>query len=458
VTANINDDMRAQGDSSAFGDAFGNDPGDSATSSGGSGGQGGASGAGGASGGGVSGGGGASGGGASGSGGSGGAAGGGVPQCPSATLPGSIDGVEMESMAYHPPEQDSLGNLYRMTESVQDDGNEPRMMKSSDNGATWAEVDRDHRPTAHDLEGTYQVRLGCQIFVSVSTGKKIWWISFNMSDCQDKPDQWSAEDQIDDALSGDITQYSSLARTSDGRFWLAYSDSVVGDRQQIALRQRQSAGTFGQKIKPESDSGEWTGPRLLLGAADVVHLFYADHTNKRIYLRQVTGAGTLSAAVRVDEAGTSSVAAPHTNAVHYQDAGHDVLVVAYADGNNRLMAVPITDGAVGAAEEVSAEAVLQNPPIVLNEGTVASLVLDGTTVHVVWTDKATGAIRLRSRSNDKTWSSAQTLWSASGKTALYVHCGLLRSDQCPRLACVYDIGPHADDTGEIEYFEFVLPR
>ena len=48
------------------------------------------------------------------------------------------------------------------------------------------------------------------------------------------------------------------------------------------------------------------------------------------------------------------------------------------------------------------------------------------------------------------------MWTSEGETALYLYCSLLRDGNCPRIACTYDVGPHADDTGQIEYLEFVL--
>ncbi len=54
------------------------------------------------------------------------------------------------------------------------------------------------------------------------------------------------------------------------------------------------------------------------------------------------------------------------------------------------------------------------------------------------------------------WSGEQTVWSVAGQEALYVYCTVLQ-DGCDRLGCTYDIGPHADDSGNIEYTEVVLP-
>ena len=92
------------------------------------------------------------------------------------TTSGSIDGVEPESISHLPVIEDSNGNLYRLTESPKDDGNNPRMMKSSDGGASWREVDSGNRPDVSDLEGVYQVSSGSKIYYSINTGTRTWFI------------------------------------------------------------------------------------------------------------------------------------------------------------------------------------------------------------------------------------------------------------------------------------------
>jgi hypothetical protein len=377
--------------------------------------------------------------------------------CPDTVLPGTIPGVEPESMANHEPIVDGNGNLYRMVESPSSDGNQPVMMLSTDGGATWAEVDEAGRPSATDLEGTYQLQVGTSAYFSVTRGYRVWFFGFNTSDATSMPDSWLPTESVDENLtSGGVTQYSSLTQTSDGQFWLFYSDIVIDGRQQIAFRRRTGVDTYGAKAKVGDESGDWTGPRALVGRGDVTHLFYEDQAANELLWRTLSASGTLSDATRIDSDGTSAVPVPHANPIFYESGGQDVIVVAFTGADDMLKSVTITDGVVGPEEQVSSGEVLQDADVVANEGAVAHLALQGSTVHAVWSDANGGGIKHSFRPDQGSWSGEQTLWSAAGQEALYVYCAVLQ-DGCDRLACTYDVGPHGDDTGNIEYTEVVLP-
>lgn len=375
---------------------------------------------------------------------------GGEPMCPTTRFPGSVDGVEPESYSHHPPVQ-VAGSLYRMVETPASDGNNPKMMKSDDGGATWAEMDEDGRPDARDLEGTYQLVVEDTIYFS-HTAANVWFYAFDAS-----TDTWLALEDVDDTLDdAGSTQYSSLARTGDGQFWIAYSSDLVGGRSQISYRRRMAADDFSAATVVEDTDGEWTGPRLLAGSDDVTHLFYKNQADDELLHRTLSDGGVLSAATRIDTAGTSGIPVPHTHAVTYDSGGSEVIVLAFSGDDDSLKAVTLVDGVAGAEEQVSTDTVLQDAEIVENEGVVAHVVVQGTTVHAMWTDEASGDILYSSRPDGGSWSAEQTVWSSDGQEALYLYCSLVRDGNCPRIGCTYDVGPHADDTGQIEYLEFVL--
>ena len=382
------------------------------------------------------------------------------PHCVAGRELGSVDGVEPESVAHHPPVQDGNGNLYRFVESIKADGNQPRMMKSSDGGATWREVDEAGRPSASDLEGTYQLESSGALYVSVSTGDSVWWNQFNTSDANEKPDQWVASELVDDGLNAtNMKQFSSLARTSDGRFWIFYSDSLVDERQQVAFRRRDTDGTYGESFELDLQTGSWSGPRAVVGSDDTTHILYKDDLNHHLLWRTLTPDGELSDAVRVDSGGTSSVVVPHTHPLLWEKDGQDVITVAFTGADHRLKVVTLTGGEVGEEVPLSSATLLEDADVVTNEGAVAHLASDGQRVHAVWTELETGNVQHRIRAADGKWGEEETLWASSGETALYVYCSVLSDQRCPRLGCTYDVGPHSDDRGDIRYFEYQLgPR
>ena len=373
-------------------------------------------------------------------------------------LPGAIAGVEPESQANHPPMIDGNGYLYRVTESEQADGNNPRMMRSVDDGATWEEVDAANRPEANDLEGCWQLQVGTSIVLTVAANNDVWFEVFNTSDAADRPDQWVLDEHVVDELSnsGGVVQFSSVAHTSDDRYWLFHSGTVRSGRQEIQYRRRAADGTWSDASILGDPSGSWTGPRGVVGAGDVTHVFYTDYENAELYWRTLDLDGTLSAATRIDVDGLSSERIPHTNTVIYSVGGSEIMTVGWADADGALWSARIVDGAVGAPEQITAEPVLEDPSVARNDGTVAHFAVDGSTVHVLWTDDASGDVLHASRPHDGAWSAPEVAWDSGDDIAWWVYANVYERRGRTRLGFTYDIGEHADDVGNIEYDEINL--
>lgn len=287
----------------------------------------------------------------------------------------------------------------------------------------------------------------------------VWFQIFHTSAAAERPDEWVFEEQVgpDLANEGGVAQFSSLARTSDGQIWLFHSDTMIDGRQQIGFRRRSVTGDWSDKRAIGETSGSWTGPRPILGAADVTHVFYTDHAGDRLFWRTLHPSGELSSATRIDSSGTSDERLPHTNAVSYEQAGSEVIVVAFADDTGILRAITIRDGEVGPAAAVSPQPVLENPHIASNDGTVAHLSIDGTTVHALWVDRASGDVLHSARPNGGAWSSPPTVaWDSGGDGAWWVYGNVYERGNRRRLGFTYDIDAHPDDEGHIEYDEITL--
>lgn len=375
-------------------------------------------------------------------------------------LPGSIEGVEPESHSHHPPMVDGNGNLYRVTESTADDGNNPKMMRSTNGGETWEEVDADNRPVADDLEGCWQLQVGTSIYLSVAASDEVWFAVFNTSDAVENADQWVVDDEVvaDLGNSGGVVQFSSMAETSDGQVWLFHSGTVTDGRQQIEYRRRSADGMWGPGQDFEDSAGSWTGPRLLLGADDVTHVFYKDHEVDELYWRTLASDGALSSATRLDSDGTSDERIPQTVAVTYETGGQEIVMVGYADPDGLLRAVTIVDGQVEGIELVGPDPVLENPSVALNDGTVAHFSVDETTIHALWTDLDSGDVLHATREHGQAWSAPEVAWDSGDNVAWWVYSNVYDRGGARRLGFTYDVGEHADDVGFIEYDEIVLSQ
>lgn len=376
-----------------------------------------------------------------------------------ASAPGTLDGVEPEAHSHFPPIVDGNGNLYRITEGAKaDGGNFQKMMRSSDGGATWLEVGAGSRPTARDLEGAWQLQLGTSIFTSVSGGTNLWWSEFRTSDAAEGADTWVGSEAAELGDNPDGTkQFSSLVGTSNRRFWIFNTDAPNGSRQQIVYRQRLAAGSYSPKQPVDAASGSWTAPMAVLGADNVTtHLIYKDQLGSQLRWRTLSLEGSLSEAVRIETSGTSKVFIPQTNPVVYQRDGAEVVMIAFADGGGVLRSVAITDGVVGAEEIVSPAPILQDPGITKNSGAVAHLTVLGSTVYAIWADLASGDLMMQSHPHGGSWSEPQRVWDSGANQAEWVYLQAYVRDKQRRIGFTYDVGPHPDDTGKIEFRELTL--
>ncbi len=376
--------------------------------------------------------------------------------CDVLTEPGSIAGVEPESLAQLSPVRDANGTLYRLTESEKSDGNNPRMMKSSDGGSTWAEVDAANRPEARDLEGLYQVQHGSALYYSMNLGTRTVWVSFNTSDAASSPDRWVAEETVASGYDKSSAQYSSLVRLDSGEFWIFYSFTEDG-RSQIGFRKRTGPDQYGSEQRLASAGGDWSGPRAV-AAGDRTYVVYKDDAGDALYLRTLSATGTLSSPRRVDQNGTNSVPVPHLNPVVYQRDGQEVVEVAFAGADERLRSVSLVDDELTEEQLISSSPVLSDADVVENEGAVGNLSRGGDATYIVWTDEGSGDILWRRNASSGGLGPIETFWQSSNEVALYVYCSVFEDDGCRKLGCTYDVGPHDDDVGQIEYRELALPE
>lgn len=368
-------------------------------------------------------------------------------------LPGRIDGIEIESHDHLPPMIDSRGNLYRVTEDYKRKGNEPRFMKSSNRGASWREQDAGRRGGLSDLEGGWALQDGTSIWFAWETSY-VALTRFRTSDHPSHPDTYAMAPETVDTLPdgyGDH-QYASLAKNPDGTLWIAYGVDSGGQR--IAFKKRTGPGRYSARRILDTRRAT-TAPRLVSGSRGVTHIFYKDDDNHRIYWRTLTTGGTLSAARRVDTGGTSSVATPLTNAVHYRRDGDDVLMVAFANPAGVLKSVTIRNGRIGPEQTIGAGRVMIDPEVVTNLAAVAHLAVDGATVHAMWSDARNGHLYRDRHVDGGRWGrDRRTVDTGPGTAtqAQYVYCNVLRLPNGRTiLGFTYDLGPHADDAGHIHY-------
>jgi hypothetical protein len=374
-------------------------------------------------------------------------------------LPGSIDGIEPESHAYVPVIMDTNLNLYRISESFLAEDNQPKANKSTDGGSTWAEQDAANRPgtdtgSVGDLESGWTIwDDNDQILRFVWQRSFVAYSAFRTSDASLSPDTWVANTRENVAAVTGSPQYASITKPTDQSYeWIFYNNSTT----KPSYKQRNSAGNYGSQLDVDS-AGQHPAAMLAANGTDT-YIVYRK-TNDLVF-KKLTSGGTLdSSSTRIDTNGLISgtpiaFAAPQTHGV----GGNQYMGVLFCNSSTAPRFVLVTNGTAGSEEVVDTDGVLQNPGDTTNDASVMSLAVDKSngTFYAVWVDTTTGDVRMRSRPHGGSWSSETTLYAASGSEEVqWVYATVLdRGAGNKKLAYTYDVGPHLDDEGDIQYNEF----
>lgn len=383
----------------------------------------------------------------------------------SAVLPGSIYGIPPEVQGRLGPYKDANGNLYTVTEEYLADGNNPMMMKSSNGGETWAEVDAANAPegaSLNDLESGWLIPGPPGVLVFAWTDDaQVFYCTFNTSDAASNPDTWQikAESAVSGLASGSRAQ-ASIARLSDGRIRAVFLDTLSGTNNQVAYATKSTtttAGGWSAKTALSTSTNNFGGCICVTGASDKLHIFTHDIANRQILHRTLTSAESLSANTRVDTAGTNTASANWhalSNAVYYNNAGTEVISVLYAAATG-LRLIQIVGGVV-------TDSLVTSSAVGISIGGGADaphchLAVNGTTLEIIWVDDATGDLMHARKVHGSSTTTPTTLWASGSGTAQWVYCNVYPRGTDTVMGYMYDIGPHLDDGGDFKYNEMVLP-
>ncbi|HEY7512360.1 MAG TPA: exo-alpha-sialidase, partial [Vicinamibacteria bacterium] len=271
--------------------------------------------------------------------------------------------------------------LYFIMEPTETD-NVFLMVKSTDEGRTWREVDGGHRPQTDDLESVDARMVGDTIHILHQVTRSVRYHSFRTSDHPSRADTWAVRDELA-ATTESVAQAATLAVRSDGSLVAFY----VGPAVQYSVRSTAGRWSPPRALEPRAKTA---GPMAVLGADDAVHVAYY-RTDGTLWHRRLRRDGTLTEAVPLAAgAGTTRaeygsvlplVSIPETNTV--------VVVYRLADGKlwERRIA---GDGAATPPVRVTDRDVVRDAVDSQQPG--ADLVLDGTTLRVLFIETSSRGI------------------------------------------------------------------
>lgn len=376
---------------------------------------------------------------------------------PTPGLPGSLTGVMPEANAHLGPYKDGNGNLYTVLEDFLGAGNKPKLMKSTNHGANWSEIDAANRPQKSDLEGYWLEQVGTTIYFGwQKSSGEVYYAAFNTSDAPSNPDKWVIKD-VSLNTSEPAEQWFSMNGLSNGDVWMFYGIGPNGSGEQMGFRKRvKSTGAMSAQVSLDTGKSV-TQVVSVAGAGDVTHIIYNNFATKQIFYRTLSASGTLGAAKRIDTGGTNSQYVPMTNAVLHSWGGQEYVTVAFGNPSSNLKSISVNT-ATGTA---SAEATISTVPVTVNPGTgsksiIAHLGTDGTTVHALYSDESGDDI-WHDKTSGSGWGGTdvnvlggvQTLWITGA--AVYNNKSGMKV-----LGYIYTIAPFVDDGGTHRYNEIRL--
>jgi hypothetical protein len=297
--------------------------------------------------------------------------------------PRHVGGTFVETPGRIGPWQARNGDVYFIMEPAETD-NVFMMIKSTDHGLTWREVDGANRPETNDLESVDAQQVGDTIHIIHQVTNSARYHAFRTADHPTQPDTWGVRDEAA-AKAPSVAQAATLAVRSDGSMVAFYTADTVH------YNIRSSGGAWGAGMVLDPGVAPKTaGPRAVLGANDTVHVAYYG-VDGTIWYRRLLRDGTLTRRQQLASGlGTTRaeygavlplVFIPRTNTV----------VIVYRQSDGRLWERRVNnDGALTRAVQVTDRVVIQDA--VDSQQPAADAVLDGETVRVLFVEGTSRSI------------------------------------------------------------------
>jgi hypothetical protein len=311
-----------------------------------------------------------------------------MPELTLTVPPRLLGGTFVETPGRLGPWQASNGGLYFVMEPAETD-NVLMVVKSEDGGDTWREVDGAHRPTTDDLEGFATAQHDGRIHMLHQTSDAVRYHVFRTSDVPNAPDRWAIRDELVARPGEPPTQVAALAVRSDGS-----AVGVYGDARGLRYRIRSPAGSWGDERGLDGPAERTlSGPQVILGPDDVVHLAYtaSDGVEGSVWSRTIDADGSLGPAELISTGvGTGEEDVGAVLPLVYL-AEIDAVVVLYRLADGGLWERRIT----GAGRPTRPVRVTDRPVVqsaVDSDQVGADAIGDGATVHVLFIDEETRAL------------------------------------------------------------------
>ncbi|MEQ9824242.1 MAG: hypothetical protein ABQ298_07650 [Puniceicoccaceae bacterium] len=181
-----------------------------------------------------------------------------------------LGGTFVETPARIGPWEDSSGALYFIMEPTETH-NRMMMIKSTDGGRTWLEIDPEHRPSIGDLEGVASILASDgTLHIVHQTSDEVVYHAFGTHDHAAFPNRWIANSQLIDTPEEPYIQVTDVTLRPDGSLVTVYAN---GDRLSFATRNPDGGWNPAQPIDSTNPFG-LTSPSILCRPDGIVEITY----------------------------------------------------------------------------------------------------------------------------------------------------------------------------------------
>lgn len=322
-----------------------------------------------------------------------------------------IGGSFVETPKKLGPFTDGNSAIYAIIEAA--DTN-PRLLieKSTDSGVTWIGKDIANSPSRRDLEAIDAVYAANELFIAHQQTSNVSFHSFRTSS-NASPDTWNTKNEdIDTSLTTNGDQMVGLVRRSGGTFVCVYESDLASAQRQLSYKIRSTVPAWGTRVTLDSTaSTAFTDASIVVGASDLIYIFYLDYTNGTVYYKTLSTGDVLSArtsvATGLTTSGTANRERPIVpSATYYDDAGTEKILIAYRKSDGNIYSKLMAGGVLGAELQATTEGVLVDPSGTTNRMPVASLAVYQKNAYLIYADATTSDLWVRESADGAAWSAA----------------------------------------------------
>lgn len=298
--------------------------------------------------------------------------------------PGHVGGTFIENPGRIGPWQASNGDLYFMMEPAETE-NVFMMIKSTDNGRTWNEVDGENRPETNDLESVDSRLTGNTIHIIHQVTRSTVYHTFRTSDHPTHPDTWAIRDELAGAVNA-VAQTASFAIRSDGSIVAFYLGT---EKMHYSIRSPEGIWSQVKTIDPGLPPNQ-AGPQAVVGENDIIHLAYYG-TDGTIWYRRLLPDGSLTERqLLASGAGTSRAEYGAVLPLLFNPQRNELVIIYRLSTGNLWERRIVNNGPPSEPVMITNSKVITDA--VDSQQAGADAFIDGETVHVLFIDESSRSI------------------------------------------------------------------